>query len=86
VILRALLQPLPAPVVALAYPGPARVQALARQATWRDIGAGAGPLAAGLLFPLVPALTVFAGAGGLLALSTLLLLRARARIAPHSET
>lgn len=77
VILRALLQPLPAPVVALAYPGPDRVQALARQATWRDIGAGAGPLAAGLLFPLLPAVAVFAGAGGLLAASTALLLRAR---------
>lgn len=77
VILRALLQPLPAPVVALAYPGPHRVQALARQATWRDIGAGAGPLAAGLLFPLLPAVAVFAGAGGLLAISTALLLRER---------
>ena len=36
-----------------------------------------GPLAAGLLFPLVPAFAVFAGAGGLLALSTALLLRKR---------
>jgi MFS family permease len=77
VVLRALLQPLPAPVVAEAFPGPDRVPALARQATWRDIGAGAGPLAAGLLFPLVPAFAVFAGAGGLLALSTALLLRKR---------
>lgn len=77
VILRALLQPLPAPVVALAFPGPDRVQALARQATWRDIGAGAGPLAAGVLFPLLPAVAVFAGAGGLLALSTALLMRER---------
>lgn len=80
VILRALLQPLPSPVVALAYPGPDRVPALARQATWRDIGAGIGPLAAGVLFPLVPAVAVFAGAGGLLALSTGLLLRKP----PHS--
>ena len=78
VILRALLQPLPGPVVAMAYPGPERVQALARQATWRDIGAGTGPLAAGVLMPLLPALAVFAGAGGLLALSTALLMRERA--------
>jgi predicted MFS family arabinose efflux permease len=77
VVLRALLQPLPGPVVALAFPGPDRVQALARQATWRDIGAGAGPLAAGLLFPALPAVAVFALSGGLLAASTALLVRER---------
>lgn len=68
--LRALLQPLPAPVVAEAFPGPARVSALARQATWRDIGAGAGPLAAGLLFPQFPALGIYIGAAALLAVSS----------------
>ena len=52
VVLRALLQPLPAPVIAEAFPGAERVPALARQATWRDIGAGTGPLAAGVLFPV----------------------------------
>ena len=72
ITLRALLQPLPAPVVAEAFPGPARVPALARQATWRDIGAGAGPLVAGFLFPVLPALVIYAGAAGLLAGSALL--------------
>lgn len=75
ITLRALLQPLPAPVVAEAFPGPARVPALARQATWRDIGAGTGPLIAGLLFPVLPALAIYAGAAGLLAASTLLVAR-----------
>lgn len=70
ITLRALLQPLPAPVVAEAFPGPARVPALARQATWRDIGAGAGPLAAGLLFPVVPALGIYVGAAAMLAASS----------------
>jgi MFS family permease len=72
ITLRALLQPLPAPVVAEAFPGPARVPALARQATWRDIGAGTGPLVAGFLFPFLPALAIYAGAAGLLAGSALL--------------
>ena len=74
-MLRALIQPLPAPVVAEAYPGAGRVPALARQATWRDIGAGAGPLAAGLLFPIAPAGAIYLGAAVLLAGSSLLLLR-----------
>ena len=75
ITLRALLQPLPAPVVAEAFPGPARVPALARQATWRDIGAGAGPLAAGVLFPLIPAFAIYTGGAALLALSSLLLVK-----------
>lgn len=73
--LRALLQPLPAPVVAEAFPGPARVSALARQATWRDIGAGTGPLAAGLLFPLAPAVGIYVGAAALLAVSSLWMIK-----------
>ncbi len=76
VVLRAMLQPLPVPVIAEAFPGPQRIPALARQATWRDIGAGTGPLAAGLLFPILSGATVFAGAGALLATSSLLLLHA----------
>lgn len=75
VMLRALIQPLPAPVVAEAYPGPGRVPALARQATWRDIGAGAGPLAAGLLFPVLPAAAIYVGAAVLLAGASLWLSR-----------
>ena len=70
ITLRALLQPLPGPVVAEAFPGPARVSALARQATWRDIGAGTGPLAAGLLFPIAPPLAIYIGASVLLAASS----------------
>jgi MFS family permease len=75
VILRALMQPLPAPVVAEAYPGAARVPALARQATWRDIGAGAGPLAAGFLFPVAPAAAIYIGAAAMLAAASLWLAR-----------
>jgi len=75
IVLRALLQPLPGPVVAEAFPGPARVSALARQATWRDIGAGTGPLAAGILFPLLPAFGVYAGAAIILGASSLWVLK-----------
>ena len=53
VLLRGLLQPLPAPVAAMAAAPQDRVAALARLATWRDLGAGLGPLAAGVLLPLV---------------------------------
>jgi MFS family permease len=74
IVLRALTQPLAAPLVAEAYPGSARVPALARQATWRDIGAGTGPLAAGLLFPIAPASTIYGGAAVLLAAASLLLM------------
>ncbi len=77
ITLRALLQPLSAPVVAEAFPGPARVSALARQATWRDIGAGAGPLAAGLLFPVLPAFAIYAGAAALLGTSSVWVMRGR---------
>jgi MFS family permease len=77
VVIRALLQPLPAPVIAEECPGAERVPALARQAVWRDIGAGAGPLAAGLLFPAVPALAIYTGAGLLLAGASVLLSRRR---------
>jgi MFS family permease len=78
IVLRALTQPLAAPLVAEAYPGSARVPALARQATWRDIGAGTGPLAAGLLFPIAPASAIYGGAAVLLAGASVLLLRSAA--------
>jgi MFS family permease len=77
VILRAMLQPLPGPVVAEAFPGPERVPALATQATWRDLGAGLGPLVAGLAFPILPPLAIYAGAGALLASASLLLAQHR---------
>ena len=44
VLVRGLIQPLPAPIAAADNPGPARVPALAKMATWRDLGAGAGPV------------------------------------------
>ncbi|RVT91842.1 MFS transporter [Rhodovarius crocodyli] len=75
VVLRGILQPLPPPVIAAANPGPARVPALARQATWRDIGAGLGPLLAGMLLPVVPVPALFLGAAGVLALASLGLAR-----------
>jgi hypothetical protein len=71
VVLRGLLQPLPAPVCAVANPGPDRVPSLARLATWRDIGAGVGPLVAGLLLPVLPEWVLYGSGALLLAASTL---------------
>ncbi|WP_043830129.1 hypothetical protein [Muricoccus aerilatus] len=79
VLLRAVVQPLPGPIVAAENPGGARVPALARQATWRDIGAGAGPLLAGLLFPVLPALAIYGGAAALLTVASLAVRRPRSR-------
>lgn len=53
VVLRALQLPLLAPIVAMRTPGPERVQALVARSVWRDIGAGTGPVLAGLLLPVV---------------------------------
>lgn len=78
--LRALLGPLPAPLVAEIYPGAARVPALADQSTWRDLGAGFGPLIAGWLLPTTPALTIYGAAGLLLAGAGLALAAPGARI------
>ena len=69
VLLRGLLQPLPAPVAAAAYPGPGRVPALARLATWRDLGAGLGPLAAGLLLPVLEPWLLYGGTALALAMA-----------------
>ncbi len=77
--LRGLLQPLPAPVAAMANPGARRVPALARMATWRDMGAGLGPLVAGTLLPLVPPLPLYGGTALLLAAASLALLGGPAR-------
>jgi MFS family permease len=79
VILRALLQPLPAPVIAEACPGAARGPALARQAVWRDIGAAAGPLTAGFVFPVLPAMMIYVGAAALFAGASLGLAKSAAR-------
>jgi hypothetical protein len=69
VVLRGLIQPLPAPLVAIENPGRDRVPALARLATWRDLGAGAGPLLAGSLLPIVSHWMLYGGAAVLLATS-----------------
>jgi hypothetical protein len=69
VMLRGLIQPLPAPVVAMENPGLDRVPTLARLATWRDLGAGAGPLLAGALLPILPHSLLYGSAAFLLAIS-----------------
>lgn len=71
VILRGLIQPIPAPVVAIENPGRDRVPALARLATWRDLGAGAGPLLAGALLPVLPHGLLYGGAAVLLGISAI---------------
>ncbi|HRO79782.1 MAG TPA: MFS transporter [Alicycliphilus denitrificans] len=69
VVLRALQLPLLAPIVAHRHPGPDRVRALAARSVWRDIGAGLGPMAAGLLLPTVPAVWIYGAAALMLALA-----------------
>jgi MFS family permease len=73
VLLRGMAQPLPAPVLAEAMPSTARIPAIANMAVWRDLGAGGGPLIAGILLPLAP-LALYAGAGLLLGVVTLVLM------------
>lgn len=68
-VLRALQLPLVTTLVAERNPGPARVAALASNAVWRDVGAGLGPLLAGVLLPVASAPWVFAMAGLAIALS-----------------
>ncbi|RKJ94015.1 MFS transporter [Alicycliphilus denitrificans] len=69
VVLRALQLPLLAPIVAHRHPGPDRVRALAARSVWRDIGAGLGPMAAGVLLPTVPAAWIYGAAALMLALA-----------------
>jgi MFS transporter, DHA1 family, inner membrane transport protein len=75
VVLRALQLPLIAPIVAKRTPGAGRVQALAARAVWRDIGAGTGPIAAGLLLPVVPTFWVYAVSALLLAVAAVACVR-----------
>ena len=82
VMLRGLIQPLPPPIIALEHPGPDRVPALARNATWRDLGAGAGPLLAGTLLPLMTHDFLYGGAALLLAISAGAIGRRR-ELKPH---
>lgn len=75
VVLRALQLPLVPPIVARRTPGAGRVQALAARAVWRDIGAGAGPIAAGLLLPILPSFWIYTISAACLALSALACMR-----------
>ncbi|MGE8312072.1 MAG: MFS transporter [Pseudomonas protegens] len=70
-VLRALQLPLVVTVVAQRHPGTGRVRALAANAVWRDIGAGVGPLIAGLLLPVASTVWVYSLAAGCLAVSAL---------------
>ena len=70
-VLRALQLPLVTTLVAERNPGSMRVSALASNAVWRDIGAGLGPLLAGLLLPVASAPLVFGVAGAAIAVSAL---------------
>lgn len=69
-VLRALQLPLVVTLVAQRNPQ-GRIQALAGNAVWRDIGAGLGPILAGVLLPQVPPIWAYAGAALILALSAL---------------
>ncbi|MBV8392581.1 MAG: MFS transporter, partial [Alphaproteobacteria bacterium] len=75
VVLRALQLPLIAPLVAKRTPGAGRVQALAARAVWRDIGAGTGPMAAGLLLPMLPSFWVYAVSAAFLAVAAMACVR-----------
>ena len=85
VVLRALQLPLLPPIVALRTPGPGRVQALADRAVWRDIGAGTGPVAAGVLLPHVPTPWIYAVSAALLAAAALACIRRRPAVADAPE-
>ncbi|KAB5625160.1 MFS transporter [Pseudomonas putida] len=69
-LLRALQLPLVMTLVVLRNPH-ARIQALASNAVWRDIGAGLGPMLAGVLLPQVPAIWAYAGAALAVAVAAL---------------
>lgn len=62
-ILRALQLPLVTTLVAERNPGVGRVKALAGNAVWRDVGAGVGPLLAGVLLPIASPSWVYSLAG-----------------------
>jgi MFS transporter, DHA1 family, inner membrane transport protein len=76
-VLRALQLPLVTTLVAERNPGSMRVSALASNAVWRDIGAGLGPLLAGLLLPIAAAPWVFGLAGAAIAVSAVFCWRAK---------
>jgi predicted MFS family arabinose efflux permease len=83
VILRALQLPLLPPIVAMRTPGPGRVQALAARSVWRDIGAGTGPLLAGVLLPVLSPVWIYTVPAVLLGLSALACVSPRASDQPQ---
>ncbi|MCU4118983.1 MFS transporter [Variovorax sp. N23] len=70
--LRALQLPLLPVIVARRFPGPDRVEALVARSLWRDIGAGVGPLVAGLVLPVWSPTLIYALAAVLLAIVTVI--------------
>ncbi|AON53919.1 MFS transporter [Herbaspirillum seropedicae] len=80
VILRALQLPLLAPIVAARTAPEQRVHALAGRAIWRDIGAGMGPMLAGLLLPVMSSLWLYSLAASALALAAIACGRAPAPV------
>ncbi|MDP9881184.1 MFS family permease [Variovorax boronicumulans] len=85
VVLRALQLPLLPPIVARRTPGPERVRALAARAVWRDIGAGAGPLLAGVLLPIASPPWIYGSAALLLAVAALACVRRASPPTPIQE-
>jgi len=83
VVLRALQLPLVPPIVAMRTPGPGRVRALAARAIWRDIGAGAGPMVAGVLLPIVPSIWIYSIAAILIAMAALACVQRRQKVLPE---
>lgn len=77
VVLRALQLPLLAPIVAHRTPGPERVHALVTRSVWRDIGAGTGPVLAGLLLPILPSFWIYSVPALLLAGSAIAVVRTK---------
>lgn len=78
-ILRALQLPLVTTLVAERNPGAGRVQALAGNAVWRDVGAGVGPLLAGVLLPIASPSWVYSLAGLAVMVSALVCSRYKVR-------
>jgi predicted MFS family arabinose efflux permease len=79
VVLRALQLPLLPPIVAMRTPGPGRVHALATRSVWRDIGAGTGPLLAGLVLPVLSPVWIYSVPAALLSLAALACVRTGSR-------
>ncbi|MFT3800420.1 MAG: MFS transporter [Burkholderiaceae bacterium] len=85
VVLRALQLPLLPPIVARRHPGPDRVRALAARSVWRDIGAGLGPLAAGLALPVLPTPWLYGLPAAMLAIAALACGRTGGRPLPRQD-